>query len=151
MHKTGRPTKYKPCFAEALIDFFNQPVLVSVTTTIKGSGWSKKHTRYEALFFPTFQAFAATIGVSDNTLENWAKIKYPTNYWDEGLRAKHKYPDFLCAYTRAHSMQKGLLLEYAIIGKLNCRFAKFFAVNNCGMRSRSFTTKIEFLEQYARA
>ncbi len=150
MPKIGRPTKYKPGYAKALTDYFNQPVLKPVTETVRCKSWVKQSTRYEALFFPTFQGFAASIGVSDNTLENWSKAKYPEDYAVVGLRRTHKYPNFLCAYTRARNIQKGLLLKYAMIGRLNSGFAQFLAINNCGMKSRKTVAKIEFLDQYAR-
>ena len=123
-HPGGRPTLYKPEYCDALIEYFSRDVVKEIKTITEGHGkseWRKEEVRYEALFFPTIELFAHSIGVSDDTLVLWAKT--------------HK--EFSAAYTRAKRIQKGLLLQYTMIGKLNPGFAQFFAINEYGMQSKS--------------
>lgn len=128
----GRPTAYKEEYAQQLIDYFNKEVVKEILTITEGTGksqWRKEEKRYEALFFPTLELFANEIGVDDDTLANWANAKN-----EDGSR---KHPEFFGAYTRAKRIQKGLLLQFALIGKLNPGFAQFFAINEYGMQSKS--------------
>jgi hypothetical protein len=141
-HPGGRPTKYKERYAQELLDYFSGEVVQEVKTVTAGSNgkggeWSKEEVRHEALFFPTLELFAHKIGVDDDTLVEWAKAKYPDDYADESFRGQLKYPEFYAAYIRAKKIQKGLLLQYALIGKLNPGFAQFFAINMYGMQSKS--------------
>lgn len=138
----GRPTKYKPEYAEAMLKYFNKDVVKKIETVTSGSNgkggeWSKTEVRYEALFFPTLELFAESIGVNDDTLVEWAG-KYPADYRDQALAGTLRHPDFSAAYTRAKKVQKGAVMQYAMIGKLNAGFAQFFAVNNLGMKSKTF-------------
>lgn len=141
-HPGGRPSKYEEKYAQELLDYFSQDVVKEIKNITSGSNgkggeWSKEEIRYEALFFPTLELFAHKIGVDDDTLQNWAEAKYPSDHPDESLRGQHKYPEFVGAYTRAKKIQKGLVLQYALIGKLNPGFAQFFAINMYGMQSKS--------------
>lgn len=139
-HPGGRPTKYKEEYAQMLIDYFNEDVVKEIKTITEGKGkseWRKEEVRYEALFFPTLELFANEIDVNDDTLVEWAKAKYPDDYHDKSLAGTLKHPEFTAAYTRAKRIQKGLLLQFALIGKLNPGFAQFFAINEYGMQSKS--------------
>jgi hypothetical protein len=143
----GRPIKYKDEFAEELLKYFSDEVVSKIETITSGSNskggeWSKTEVRYEALYFPTLELFANSIGVNGDTLVRWAG-KYPNDFSDESKRGTLRHPDFYAAYTRAKEIQKGLLLQYALIGKLNPGFAQFFAVNNLGMQSKSLVEQNE--------
>lgn len=138
-HAGGRPSKYEEKYAQELLDYFSEDVVKEIKTVTQGSNgkggeWSKEEVRYEALFFPTLELFAHKIGVDDDTLQNWADARFPEDHEQAGER---QHPEFFGAYTRAKKIQKGLLLQYALIGKLNPGFAQFFAVNNLGMQSKS--------------
>lgn len=140
MAKVGRPTKYKEEYAQGLLDYFNEDVVKEIKTITEGSGkseWRKEEVRYEALFFPTLELFANKIDVDDDTLVKWAG-KYPADYKDQELAGTYRHPEFHAAYTRAKGIQKGLVMQYALIGKLNPGFAQFFAINNLGMQSKTF-------------
>lgn len=137
----GRPTKYKPVYAQMLLDYFNEDVVKEIKTITSGSGnkgseWSKEEVRYEALFFPTLELFANKIDVNDDTLVEWAG-KHPSDYYIKSKAGKLRYPAFSAAYTRAKRIQKGLLIQFALIGKLNPGFAQFFAINEYGMQSKA--------------
>lgn len=88
--------KYKPEYCQVMIDYF----------------------RDDTIPFPTFELFAASIGVINNTLLNWAD----------------KYSQFKNIYEQCKEIQKGKLLQGAMTDKYNAQFAKFFAINNCNMR-----------------
>lgn len=136
----GRPTKYKPEYAKMLIDFMNREVVKEIKTVTSGSGkggseWSREEVRYEALDFPTIELFANEIGVHDATLWDWASEKYPADHTPKKLAGTYRHPDFHDAYTRAKRIQRGLVVKYGMIGKLNPGFAQFFAINNLDMVS----------------
>lgn len=70
--------------------------------------------------FPTFEAFAVSIGVTPQTLINWTK----------------QHPRFLIAYERAKTMQKAIAVENGV-GKLyDANFTKFFLINDHGMTDK---------------
>lgn len=73
--------------------------------------------------YPTFELFADSIGVIDETLRNWCE----------------SYPNFATAYARCKNIQKGKLVDGALVEKYNSNFAKFVAVNCHGMKERSET------------
>lgn len=137
----GAPSKYKPEYAQLLIDFFKNCEVVKEIHTVtsgsngKGSEWSKDEVRYEALDFPTLELFACEIDVDDNTLVLWANAKYPDDYRIKAKQGLYKYPEFRAAYSRAKNIQKGKLVKNAMTGKLHAGFAQFFAINNLGMLS----------------
>lgn len=71
--------------------------------------------------YPTFELFAESIGVTNDTLLNW----------------REKYSRFRNAYARCKNIQKGKTISGAMVGKYNPQFAKFMAVNNFGMVEKS--------------
>lgn len=131
-HAGGRPTKYKREYAERIIEYFSKPVVEEILTVTEGTGkseWRKEEKRYEAMFFPTLELFAAEIGVCDDIFVEWAGAK--------DSRGRLKYPEFTDAYTRVKKIQKGLVIQYGMIGRLDSRFATFFASANLGMTPKS--------------
>lgn len=140
-HAGGRPTKYKREYAQQLIEYFTKEVVEKIENKTRGMGknaWEKTEVRYEAVFFPTIELFAAKeIGVNDDTIVEWATTKYPEDYSVKALRGKLRHPEFSAAYMRAKGLQKGLVIQYGMIGKLDSRFATFFANVNLGMTPNS--------------
>lgn len=121
-HPGGAPTKYDSKYCEAIIKFFSQECIKEINEVVEGKNWSKETVRYEPIFFPTFEEFAAKeIGVHVDTLHEWKKT--------------HK--EFSEAYSRAKDIQKGVLLRFATLGKFNSNFAQFLAINNMGMESKN--------------
>jgi hypothetical protein len=104
--KTGRPPKYRKEFVDQLLDYFNQPV---------GQ-------------FPTLARFAAMIGVSRETLHDWATAKNPDG--------THRNPPFSDAYKRAKALQEANLVEGAMTGVYNPTFSIFTAKNVLGWRDK---------------
>lgn len=120
IYSMGRPSKYEPRFAEMLIDHFNIEKFEQVTT--------EKETRYSAKTgqkvsekekfrllpndLPTFEGFARKIGVSHQTVLNWATaLEDP-----EAPEPVYKYPDFFGAYNVAKALQKEFLVDNGLKG-----------------------------------
>lgn len=125
MAKRGRPTKYKPEYAQMLLDYMqpgNYIEEVEVThTNSKGDTWSETVEKPALLRFIT--AFARKIDVSMETLETWAKDP--------------EKPDFSGAYTRARQIQSEHLLTAGARGLGNATMMKFAAVNLTNLRDTS--------------
>jgi hypothetical protein len=109
-HPGGRPTKYKPGYCKAIIEFFsrapNHKELMEVSTSEgRNSRGGTNDFRKEKFQLvpnepPFFEDFATSIGVSDDTIVNWAK--------------QHK--EFLAAYNRAKFLQKRFLIVNGLAG-----------------------------------
>jgi hypothetical protein len=115
-HPGGRPTKYKPEYCDEIIAFFSRDVIDERTETMEGKNWSKTVTVKEAVFFPSIEGFAASIGVDDDTLVEWGKV----------------HPRFSAALKHAKAIQRSLIYEYGLTGKLDSRLAGLFAQSNMG-------------------
>jgi hypothetical protein len=118
-----RPTMYRPEFVQMLLDFFARPAF-QVAGNDPERGVSGAIVG--AYIFPTLERFAATIGVTDTTLWNWATEK--------DRDGKPKHPDFLDAYKRAKNIQKAVLIEGGMAGVFNSPFAQLAARNLGGWR-----------------
>lgn len=73
----GRPTVYRPEFCEMMEAFFDIPLEREVIVDVPDVEGGVKERRMVANTFPTFGRFAASIGVSSDTLRKWAKAKKP--------------------------------------------------------------------------
>lgn len=125
--RVGRPSAYRPEFCEMMVAFFDIPLEREVVVEVEdGQGGSIKETRMVANSFPTFTRFAARIGVSRESLRNWANAKKP-----DGTPIK---PEFFCAYARARDLQEALLIEGGMSGVYNYKFAILAARNILGWR-----------------
>ena len=121
----GRPSSYKEEYAEDLIRFFDQSVY-SIQTTYDKDGNEKIEKVLNP--FPTLARFATKVGVSRDTLHEWANAK------DENGELKH--PEFSDAYKRAKDYQEALLVEGAIGGMYQANFSIFTAKNVLGWRDK---------------
>jgi len=125
-NRTGRPTLYKEQYAQELIDYFNQPAY-SEKTVILPNGVER--TERLSNLFPTLTRFAASRGVTRDTLHEWANAK------DENERLKH--PEFSDAYKVARQLQESVLVEGATAGVFNAQFSIFTAKNILGWRDKT--------------
>jgi hypothetical protein len=105
-HPGGRPTKYEDWMVEAMLTYFTKEV---------GN-------------FPTLAGFSASIGVSRDTLHDWATAK--------DVSGNLRNPEFSYAYKRAKELQEENLVLGALTGKYNATFAIFTAKNVLGWRDK---------------
>ena len=127
--RVGRPTAYRPEFCEMMVDFFDIPLEREVVVDVEdGQGNTVKETRIIVNPFPTFTRFASRIGVSRESLRNWASAKKSD---DTPVK-----PEFFCAYARARDLQEALLIEGGMSGVYNYKFAILAARNILGWRGR---------------
>ncbi len=108
-------SKYKEEYADMLIEYFSTP------NTREIGGTDGKPIMIIGNEYPTFEGFAAKIGVVRDTLLNWCK---------QSARFRH-------AYARAKEYQKSKLISNAVCGYYNANFAKFVATNDHGMSDKS--------------
>lgn len=122
----GRPTVYRDEFPEMLLEFFAQDPTREVTVRD-----AKGNERTEILpgTFPTLARFATNIGVTKETLHDWATSRDI----DTG---ELKHPDFSSAYKKAKDLQEANLIEGTIAGAYNSTFAIFTAKNVLGWRDK---------------
>lgn len=117
VQKLGRPSLYKDEFVDKLKTYFS------------GSLTKKNHNGDEvATDFPTLEGFALSIGVSRDTLHEWANAK------DENGELKHQ--EFSDAVTIAKDFQKNHLTNNGLHGRFNAPFAMFIAKASLGMRDK---------------
>ena len=122
----GRPSSYKEEYADDLIRYFDTSVY-TVKTTYDKDG--KEKIEKELNPFPTLARFATKVGVTRDTLYEWATAK------NENGELKH--PEFSYAYKRAKDFQEALLVEGAIGGMYQANFSIFTAKNVLGWRDKT--------------
>lgn len=122
----GRPSSYKDEYVDELIRFFDISVY-TIKTTYDKEGNEKTEKVLNP--FPTLARFATKIGVTRETLHDWATAKLPNG--------ELKHPDFSYAYKRAKDYQEALLVEGAIGGMYQANFSIFTAKNVLGWRDKT--------------
>ncbi len=112
----GRPTLYRPEYCQELIEFFDLEPYREITKVHQRTG--NEYTERIANNLPSLVGFAAKIGISRMTIQNWGK----------------KYPDFLYAVTRAKACAEHILVTNALLGLYNAQFSIFVAKNYTDLR-----------------
>lgn len=107
-------SKYREEYCERIVEFFSAPYFVSAEDED-----GTKHVG--ACVYPTFESFAATIGVISETLREWAD----------------KHERFRAAYEYAKQLQRDKLIVHGMSGAYNPAFAKFIASTTHGMVEKS--------------
>ena len=122
----GRPSLYKPEYAEDLIKFFDvEPYYEMPILDDKGNTVAMKHIPNK---FPTLARFATKVGVTRDTLYEWS-----TATLEDGSL---KHPEFSYAYKRAKDFQEAILAEGTMAGAFQANFAIFTAKNVLGWRDK---------------
>lgn len=119
--KPGCPSKYTPDYCKRIVEFFDiEPYReVEVTITHKdGSEYTKTELKANDLRF--LSAFARSIGVSQDSLHEWAK----------------KYPEFCVALKKAKDLQAEHLITNGLHNTFAQPFAIFTAKNILGWRDK---------------
>lgn len=91
----GKPTSYRPEYCQAIVTYFSNPESWDINTDMKGSAKAIPKSK-----LPTFERFAAGIGVTTRALENW----------------RDAHEDFGEAYRIASGLQKSFLMELSAAG-----------------------------------
>ena len=117
----GRPPKYRPEYAQQLIDFFeNAPIDEYEDRKVEGG---TERVLVKRGFFPTLARFAVSCGVCQITLRNWAEAKDMDD-------VTPLYPEFFTAYRQAQAMQEVVLAEGYTSGQwANASFGALIAKN----------------------
>lgn len=122
--------KYKDEFCDMMITFFNErPSEVIYEEEYHKDGTLKKRVPKIVLppKYPTFEAFAVSIGVNSRTLREWAAV---------GEDGSANHPRFAEAYALARDMQLSIAKNCGITKQYDSNFAKFILVNEYGMRDK---------------
>lgn len=109
----GRPTAYRPEYADALRAYFNADNALKVKLDAKDGLTTVNR-------FPTLAGFAVSIGVHRETLLNWT----------------NEHPEFFDAYKQAKDAQEDILVTGALHGLYNASFAGLTAKNVIGWRDK---------------
>lgn len=113
----ARPTKYKSKYRNLLLDYFSiRPYREVNEQKVAKNGVLSVQKVRKPNKFPTFSAFASEIGVSRDSLHEWAK---PEN--------REKYEGFSDTYKQAKGLQKDIIIQNGLLGLYNSRFAIFTA------------------------
>lgn len=114
----GRPPKYRKEFADKLLQFF------------EAHSEPEFHQAGDKVVnvpprFPTLARFAVQIGVTRETLWDWATKRHEGGDRDGEL----VYPEFSHAYNMAKAYQEAILAENGLTGGYNGSFANIVAKN----------------------
>lgn len=114
--------KYDDKYCDAIIKYFAEPQheIVYERSYYKDGTVKSEKPIILPPKFPTFEMFAASIGVTPQTLINWGE----------------KYPRFLIAYERAKTMQLGIAKANGVTKMYDSNFTKFVLVNDHGMSDK---------------
>lgn len=127
----GRPTKYKKEYNKKMLEFFSvSPTKqVPVKTFLDKKGVLTTEYAERPNNLPTFERFAAEIGVCTDTLVEWSKA---TN-----KQGELKYPQFSATYRKCKQLQKDFLIINGTNGLYNATFTIFVAKNITDMRDKT--------------
>lgn len=129
----GRPSDYRPEFVAELISYFSIDVQSVVDVdVVDREGKTRTEKKVVTNTFPTLTRFAAKIGVTRQTLHEWA-----TDKTEDGAP---KRPEFAYAYARAKEAQESLLVEGGMAGLYEARFAVFASKNLIGWKDQIETS-----------
>jgi len=123
----GRPSRYRPEFPQMMINFFDIGPQKIIENVNEETG-EVTHTVLTNIF-PTKEAFAASLRVSMQTLNDWATKK------DEF--GEFRYPEFAEAYEIVGAMQESILITNTLMGKYNANFAQFISKVKLGYEEKS--------------
>jgi hypothetical protein len=123
----GRPSVFKEEYADQLLAYFDKEPFERLPTYDKQGNEVGVQTVPNK--FPTLARFATMIGVTRETLHDWA-----TKTNENG---ELKFPNFSYAYKRAKEYQEAILVEGALCGAYQANFSIFTAKNVLGWRDKT--------------
>lgn len=115
--------KYCEKYADMLVAYFQErpPEYVYKRSYYKDGTLKSEEPILMPPKFPTFELFAASIGVTHKTLLNWCE----------------KHPRFSAAYAIAKNMQLGIGKAGGIMKHYDSNFTKFLLSNDHGMSDKT--------------
>jgi len=118
----GAPTKYKPEYCDRIKEYFSvEPFTVMYKKEYFMNGELKSETPIlTANELPTFEGFADSIDVDDDTVVEWTKV----------------HNEFSAAYTRAKKKQERIWKVNGLQGLYNSQFAQFIGKNCLGYKDK---------------
>jgi len=144
-HDTGRPSKFKSSYTEAIIKFFDiEPYKKEIMEKSKEyfkDGQLKKESekiKHMPNKMPTLYRFARKIGVEYSTVWRWAE----KGEWDgkdkdgKETTIDKNFKDFCNSYKAAKEIQKEFLITIGLAGAAPAPFAIFTAKNVTDMRDK---------------
>lgn len=109
---TGRPTSYRQEYCQSIVDYFMAADSWEINMDLKQSAKVIPKSK-----LPTFERYAAELGVTYRTLDNWCDL----------------HPEFKEAFEIAKSLQKAFLMELGAAGVGNHTLALMLRTNH-GMK-----------------
>ncbi|MFM0608716.1 terminase small subunit [Paraburkholderia sediminicola] len=144
----GRPAKYSDDFIPQMIAYFNIETERIEEVAVKGKdGLPVTDKEGNVLMekvvvknkFPTLERFAARIGVTRETLHDWATAVHR----DDGpLKGSLIRPEFSYTYARAKDLQAALLQEGGLDGLYESRIVQFALKNLSGWKDQTEQTVV---------
>ncbi|MCK4782098.1 hypothetical protein KAS79_04240 [Candidatus Parcubacteria bacterium] len=135
MSNAGRPSKYKPEFCKAIIDYFSVDHTKEVIEVVAGKNGAVEITKEVANDLPLFGMFANSISIDKSNMLNWASKKI-TNVSKKGEEIEeYKYPEFHNAYKKAKEMQRAMWIQNSLNNRYNSAFTIFMGKNMFGWRN----------------
>jgi len=144
----GRPTKFKPEYTKALIDFFDvEPMRKEVMAEASERGGKESKTyKYVPNYFPTLVRFAKSINVDYTTVYGWA-MGGDEEALNKKLEAEESVPasaiinldmlsHFAKAYKHCKAIQKDFLIQNGLTGASPASAFIFTAKNVTDMRDK---------------
>lgn len=116
-------SKYKEEYCDLILSFFAEPdieVIYEESYYQNGNMKSRKPIILPPKY-PTFELFAASLGVVPDTLRNWCDT----------------YPRFRLAYAQAKTLQLGIAKKNGVSKMYDGGFLKFVLVNDHGMTDKT--------------
>jgi len=119
-NREGRPSKYKPEYIDAILEYFSVEPYEEKTKRVASQGKQIEIDYTDANDMPTFAGFACSIEVHRGTLHEWCR----------------DYPEFYNAYKRAGELQENFLVINGLKSTINTAFGIFTAKNVLGWRDK---------------
>lgn len=123
----GRPSVFKEEYSDKLIEYFDKVPFERVP--LRDKNGDEKGFELVPTMFPTLARFATMVGVTRETLHDWATAK--------NAEGELKHPDFSYAYKKAKEYQEAILVEGTMAGAFQANFSIFTAKNVLGWRDKT--------------
>lgn len=124
----GRPSIYKPEYAQEMIDYFSQPTHRTVIKKMSKGGVTWDEEEQVANEIPTFEELAHKLGITRDTLHRWS-----TEVGEDGLLL---HPEFSDAYKNARELQEKFIVANALNNRYNPAMSIFYLKNKHDYRDK---------------